>query len=75
MSLVRAIKRITSSKHEVVERIFEWITRNITYDIEAFSNKRQSTTNGDINDLVVRVVNSRKALCFGYSHLFQMLCG
>ena len=73
-SLAKTIKETKSSKREIVEGIFQWITKNITYDIVAFSNRHGSTSDADTNDLVVDVLKSRKALCVGYSQLFDALC-
>ena len=72
--LAKAIKETKSNKREVVEGIFQWITKSITYDIAAFSNRHGSTSDADRNDLAADVLKSRKALCVGYSQLFEALC-
>ena len=73
-SLAKAIKGAKSNKREVVEGIFQWITKNITYDIAAYNDRHGRTSDVDINDLVADVLKSRKALCVGYSQLFDVLC-
>ena len=73
-SLAKAIKEAKSNKREVVEEILQWITKNITYDIAAFNDRHGNTSDVDTNDLVADVLKSRKALCVGYSQLFDVLC-
>ena len=72
--LVKAIKGARSIKREIVEGIFQWITKNITYDIAAFNARHGNTSDVDTDDLVADVLKSRKALCVGYSQLFDVLC-
>ena len=73
-SLAKATKGTKSNKREIVEGIFQWITENITYDIAAFNDRHGNTSDVDTNDLVADVLKSKKALCVGYSQLFDVLC-
>ncbi len=71
------IRKDTNTQAEVVRGIYSWVTRNISYDVEAFigkdySNIDERTT--DTQEVIGHVLNSRKALCVGYSLLFKELC-
>ena len=74
-SLVETFKQQKLNKTDVVERIFDWITKNISYDVEAFNDKTPNRFDlADTNDLIPDVLESRKALCVGYSILFEVIC-
>ena len=74
-SLVETFKEGRINESGIVERIFDWITRNISYDVKAFNDRTPSLYDfDDTNDLIANVVESRKALCVGYSLLFEVMC-
>lgn len=69
--------------------VFYWISNNISYDIEfskilennkinAFSYKNEKEKlekeKKFISDLAINTFKSQKAICFGYSALFYILC-
>ncbi|MBC7712851.1 MAG: hypothetical protein H7177_05905 [Rhizobacter sp.] len=53
---------------EKYRAIFAWITHNISYDCIALKNPRLRETDAN------KVIKNRKAVCAGYSNLFQKLC-
>ena len=49
--------------------IFDWITDNIEYDIEAYQNNKVSLVQCDVEN----VLKTKKAVCEGYARLFQKM--
>jgi transglutaminase/protease-like cytokinesis protein 3 len=60
--------RPARNDHEKIRAIFRWITANITYDTRAAF----IGSPGEGSDSILK---SRKAVCDGYSTLFEMLAG
>ncbi|MDI9876638.1 transglutaminase domain-containing protein [Flectobacillus rivi] len=56
-----------------VAAIFEWITGSIQYDLETFQQRLPTLDLGNSQSSAV-VLNTRKAICGGYSNLFYDLC-
>ncbi|TRZ67518.1 MAG: hypothetical protein D4Q77_02930 [Methanothrix sp.] len=54
---------------EKVRAIYRWITANIDYDTECYFSGCYKTRSGSKT-----VLNDKKAVCSGYSQLFESLC-
>jgi hypothetical protein len=70
-----AILEKHQGEKERIHAIYQWISENITYDIEQFQNPLPYQGEDEI---VRRTLLTRKAICQGYSALFQELsnrCG
>lgn len=68
-SLARYLTQSASDETGRVRAIYEWITRNITYDVAAFDS-------GVFPDQSPEAVLKRRtAVCSGYSRLFAALAG
>jgi hypothetical protein len=71
-TLASRITRGMSSDSLKVRAIYEWVTDNIAYDVDLFKDadfKQYAETQKPEN-----VIQSRKAVCMGYTNLFQDLC-
>ncbi len=67
-ALVNYLIRPAKSDLEKVRAIFRWITQNINYDVEAYFDHRL------IVEDPKRIIRRGKAVCGGYSELFNRLC-
>ena len=56
-----------------VKRIFDWIGRNVRYDIDAF--RRDLTGLATEKETGMTALRQCKATCAGFSDLFCMMCG
>lgn len=54
---------------EKARAIYRWITANIDYDVESYFSGSYKTRSGSKT-----VLNDKKAVCAGYSQLFESLC-
>ena len=54
---------------EKVRAIYRWITANIDYDVESYFSGSYKMRSGSKD-----VLNDKKAVCAGYSQLFESLC-
>lgn len=71
-TLASRITRGMSSDSMKVRAIYEWVTDNIAYDVDLFKYadfKQYAETQKPEN-----VIKHRKAVCMGYTNLFQDLC-
>ncbi|MFO7864553.1 MAG: transglutaminase domain-containing protein [Salinivirgaceae bacterium] len=65
--IAKKITAISTTEEEKVRAIFSWITLNVDYDVSAFMAGRQPNSNP------MNVVRTGKAVCQGYSNLFEAL--
>ena len=54
---------------EKARAVYRWITANIDYDVESYFSGSYKTRSGSKT-----VLNDKKAVCAGYSQLFESLC-
>ena len=66
--LAAALTKDSCSDYEKAKRIYDWITENIKYDVWRYEHFRWQETTPK------QTLRRRKALCAGYSLLFQALC-
>ncbi|GAB3523743.1 hypothetical protein GCM10027442_50490 [Emticicia fontis] len=58
-----------------VRAIYEWVTDNIVYDIDLFSEMNIKTAEQYAEaQKSEKVIHRKKAVCMGYTNLFQDLC-
>lgn len=63
------------TESEKAKAIYFWITKNISYDHELrFNKKLQSDFYSSKEKVIQKVLERNKALCGGYSWLFEQLC-
>lgn len=67
--LAKKLTEKFSHKHDKLRAVFRWITDNIEYDVEKFCN---NTADAE-NQSPIVVLNTRKAVCSGYSNLFASM--
>jgi len=67
-ALVNYLVHPAQTDLEKVRVIFRWITQNIDYDIQAYNDHRLIVEDPQ------RVINRGRAVCGGYSELFNRLC-
>ncbi|WAC01251.1 hypothetical protein N7U66_14160 [Lacinutrix neustonica] len=73
--LANSITRGKESQVEKVKAIYLWITKNISYDHELRFNKNlQSDFYVSKEKVIQKVLERNRALCGGYSLLFEQLC-
>ncbi|WP_337045084.1 transglutaminase domain-containing protein [Emticicia sp. 17c] len=73
--LAYQITRGISTDSLKVRAIFEWITKNIAYDTELLNNIAKKTTEEyTLSQKSDKVIQRKKAVCMGYSTLFEELC-
>lgn len=65
------LKQNLSSEKEILRAVYVWIAKNISYDIDNMYRPDYYEKN---NDLVQNTLKTRKAICQGYSELFNELC-
>lgn len=65
-----AIVEIASSKAEQVRAFYVWIAHHISYDVPESKNPQLNP----VKQEPATVLKSAKAVCHGYSRLFQELC-
>lgn len=67
--IVKLVNELTAGHYSSLEKskaIFIWVAQNITYDVETFySNKNYYLDHPD----AIEVLNSKLAMCMGYSRL------
>jgi hypothetical protein len=63
--IAKKITAISTTEKEKVRAIFSWITLNVDYDVSAFMAGRQPNSNP------MAVIKTGKAVCQGYSNLFE----
>ncbi|MBK9045542.1 MAG: hypothetical protein IPL74_02180 [Bacteroidetes bacterium] len=68
--LHKAITEITSYKAEQVRAFYVWIAHHISYDVPESKNPQLNPVKQEPST----VLKSSKAVCHGYSRLFQELC-
>jgi hypothetical protein len=66
--LAAALTKDSCSDYDKAKRIYDWITANIKYDVWRYEHFRWQETTPK------QTLRRRKALCAGYSLLFQALC-
>ena len=67
--LAAYLKEEANDDLEKVRSVYTWISHHIHYDTQAYKNGKKR-----INSSNVDVLQRRKAVCFGFSTLFQALC-
>lgn len=73
--LAFSITRNAKSDSEKALDIYNWITKNITYDNELMrSEKLQKQIYTSEENVVRNVLKRKKALCGGFAFLFESLC-
>lgn len=68
-ALARQLTDPLGSNVEKVRAIYRWIAANIDYDLNAYEKEHKRSINP------YHVLKKGKAVCAGYSALFQTLCG
>ena len=66
--LAKKLSENLSNDYDKVRSIYVWIAQNISYDLHAYLHDRES------GQSVNEVLRSGKALCTGFSLLFNFLC-
>ena len=66
--LAQKLSENLTNEYDIVRAFYVWIAHNIQYDLYAFLHDRES------GQSVNEVLRSGKALCTGYSILFNFLC-
>lgn len=66
--LAAALTKDSCSDYEKAKRIYDWITENIRYDVRRYEHYNWKATTPK------QTLLRRKAICSGYSLLFQALC-
>jgi Transglutaminase-like superfamily len=73
--LAKEVTKNLTTDLEKVRAIFVWITDNIEYDFELYKNPElQAKLYTSTNDIIENTLNTKKAICGGYSYLFKSLC-
>uniref|UniRef100_A0A8C9S389 Kyphoscoliosis peptidase n=1 Tax=Scleropages formosus TaxID=113540 RepID=A0A8C9S389_SCLFO len=67
-ALVQDLLKGTNSDMEKLRSIWMWVTHHIAYDVQGFHNPSQRSSSYD------DVLRTGKAVCAGYSSLFQQMC-
>ena len=67
-SLAEYLIKPVKTNREKIEVFYYWIAENIAYDTQSYSSNNFSKTDAQTT------LNSRKAVCQGYSELFKALC-
>lgn len=70
-SLVAELTKGVSGDKEKFDRIFAWVAGNIRYDYGTYFSMAGSSLRSDIP----AILKHKGALCVGYSHLMDTLCG
>lgn len=74
-ALAQALSKDCSTEKEKVRAYFVWIADNIKYDIKSFENRTDiDPEERKARQLPQRVLQTKKAVCEGYSNLFVALC-
>jgi len=74
-SLAKELTKNCSSEMEKVRSIFVWITDNIAYDFDLYQNPTlQQELYVTSENVIQNTLDSKKAICSGYSLLFKSLC-
>ncbi len=69
LSLATVISFDQKGEREKANAIYNWVTHNIKYDVEALRKFPEYH-----NDKAERALKSRKAICEGYAELYATLC-
>jgi transglutaminase-like putative cysteine protease len=67
--IVALAKRLTADKENTIDKseaIFTWVAKNIAYDVDTFFNDEDFYLD---HPNAIEVLNSRLAMCMGYSRL------
>ena len=74
-SLAKELTKECSTELKKVRAIFVWIADNIAYDFDLLQNNQLRTElyTSEIN-VIEQTLNTKKAICSGYSYLFKELC-
>ena len=73
--LAFSITRNASSESDKAVEIYNWITQNISYDVELMrSEKLQKQIYTSEENVVMHVLDRKMALCGGFALLFKQLC-
>jgi hypothetical protein len=67
-ALVKELVSGLSDSTEQVRAIYTWIAKNISYDLAAYRSSDKVNSSAD------EALKTRKAICSGYSALFERLC-
>ncbi len=70
--LASQITRGISNDSLKVRAIYEWVTDNIAYDVDLFKEADFKQYSGTQKS--EKVIERKKAVCMGYTNLFQDLC-
>lgn len=66
--LATQLQRKATSERQKLRNIFDWVTKEISYDVAAFRSGAPSNLEPE------DVLHERKAVCAGYAKLFVALC-
>lgn len=69
VALAKYLTKDAKTQKEKVEAIYGWITGNIKYDKKQLESPKLLK-----NQDAIKVLKSKKAVCYGYSVLFKVMC-
>jgi transglutaminase/protease-like cytokinesis protein 3 len=72
--IAREITVKTTNDSLKVRRIYEWITDNIYYDVEYLEKLQGYDPDFQKSQSPEAVLKKKKAVCYGYSNLFNEMC-
>lgn len=74
-TLAAALSANCKNEKEKARSFFIWISANIHYDIKSFNNKKPLSLEKRLAmQTPVQVIKRKKAVCEGYTNLFNALC-
>lgn len=71
IALSHYLSQHTHSDQEFLLELYGWITNNVTYDVQ---NMFRQDYYKDTADAVVKTLQTRTGVCFGYASLYQEVC-
>jgi len=71
IALSEQINATSATSLDKTRKIYDWITKNISYDLEYLRNPVEQ---GENQDIIRRTLETRKGVCAGYSAIFEELC-
>ena len=71
LAMVFSITTIAQKEEKAICGIYTWITANISYDVENMYRIKYDIKPGELAE---KTFITRKAVCQGYSELFNELC-
>ena len=77
-SLTDLLTKDFSTEKEKTRAIYFWVANNITYNVPKYAERRNAMNvilkKKDESESAEKIIQTRKAVCEGYSNLFKALC-